>query len=222
MSESPKKAVVYETETIQKCIGYVCTTCSRLHTTDVYLCQGEEAEAAALDTATRCCVKQPCACGAEAMSTFSSQCKACWRAEQDAKDRARFDAAPKQTLAEYLAEEPDGYVSDGYERFWSVSEYVTDEAYLRYPRVWFCEPLRGIKLDAGDIVESWADARHEGAVEDLDLGELQTLLDGWCAKQDTVSWFATDTALDPAEVERLCREAAERDNATEKEEQQEP
>lgn len=81
MSENPKKAVIQETG---KCIGWVCMTCSRLHTTAIYLDTAEAAEAAALGSATRCCVRQPCACGAETTSTYSNQCAKCWRAEQDA------------------------------------------------------------------------------------------------------------------------------------------
>ncbi len=207
MSANPKECIVKETGA---CVGWVCPTCSTLHTTAIYLAKPEEASAAALDSATRCCVRLPCACGAETTSPYSKQCATCWRAEHDAKDRARFDAAPKQTIAEYLAEEPDGWVHDD-DLFWSVEDYVNDEVFLRHPRVYFCEKVSGIKLDASDITESWADDRHEDAQEDLDLAGLQALLDDWCAKQQTVSWFGTGTALHPAEVERLCKEAAARD-----------
>jgi hypothetical protein len=180
--------------------------CSRLHTTAIYLAKDEEAAAAALDAATRCCVTPLCACGAEA-KIYAKLCSKCWRAEQDAKDEARWDAAPKKTIAEYLAEHPDGFVSDGDERFWAVSDYVDDEAYLQHPRVWFCKPRRGIKLDADDITESWADDRHEDARDDLDLKALQELLDKWCAEQVTTSWYVDGSALDPAELERLRQEA---------------
>lgn len=207
MSENPRKAVIQGTK---KCIGWVCMTCSRLHTTAIYLGTAQEVEAAAHDAAARCCVRRPCACGAETSSAYSTQCSNCWRADQEAKDRARFDAAPKQTIAEYLAEQPDGFVCHD-DRFWSVEDYINDEVYLQHPRVYFCEKVSGISLNARDVTECWADDRHEDAQEELDLDGLQELLDGWCSKQQTESWFATDTALDPAEVKRLCREAAARD-----------
>lgn len=207
MSENPKECVIKETGA---CIGWACLTCKNLHTTAIYLAKPEEARASALAAATKCCVTPRCACGAE-VKRYSSQCDTCWKAERLAKDEERWQAAPKQTIAEYLAEEPDGFVTDGDDGFWDVGSYITDEVYLRHPRVWFCEPRRGIKLDAADLLENWADDRHEDAVDDLDTAALQKLLDDWCSKQTTVSWFGTGTGLDPAEVERLCREAAERD-----------
>jgi hypothetical protein len=203
MSENPKECVLKETGT---CVGWVCMSCSTLHTTAIYLCPPPEAAANARAAAERCCTPQHCACGAE-VRRYSKQCDSCWRAEQEAKDEARWQAAPKQTIAEYLKKEPDGWVCDD-DQFWSVDSYIDDEVYLRHPRVWFCEASRGISLDAADITESWADDRHEDAQDDLDLTGLQALLDDWCAKQQTVSWCATGTALDPAEVERLCRERA--------------
>ncbi len=208
MSENPKEAVVKETG---QCIGWVCMTCQHLHTTAMYLATAEEARAAALSAAARCCATLHCSCGAE-VKRYSSQCPTCWRKDQDAKDEARWQAAPKGTIAEYLAEHPDGFVHDD-DLFWSVEDYVNDEVFLRHPRVYFCEPRRGIKLDAGDVVEQWADDRHEDAAEELDLAGLQELLDGWCAKQQTCSWFGTDQALDPAEVDRLSKGALERSEA---------
>jgi hypothetical protein len=207
MSANPKECVIKESG---HCVGWVCPTCSNLHTTAIYLAKPEVASASALDAATRCCVTPMCACGVE-VKRYSTQCTTCWRAEQDAKDEERWQKTPKGTIAEYLAEHPDGFVTDGEDGFWSVDSYIADEVYLRHPRVWFCEPRRGIKLDAGDVVESWADDRHEDATDDLDLAGLQKLLDEWCAKQTTVSWYGAGQGLDPAEVERLCREAAERD-----------
>jgi hypothetical protein len=209
VSANPKKAVIQESG---KCIGWVCMACVRLHTTAIYLAKDEAAEAAALDAATRCCVTPLCACGAEA-KVYAKLCSNCWRAEQDAKDQARWDAASKKTIAEYLTEHPDGFLSDGDEKFWPVSDYIDDEVYLRHPRVWFCKPQRGIKLDADEITESWADERHEDARDDLDLKGLQELLDKWCAEQVTTSWYVTGVALAPSEVEHLCREAAASDGA---------
>lgn len=203
--EAPRECVLKDSG---KCVGWVCMGCNGLYRTAIYACRDDLASEAARQAAARCCAEKAChTCGGE-VGKYRTICNECIRK----RDEAKFDGAQKLTIAAYREQHADGMVTDG-ENFWTVDSYVDDEVYLTHPRVWFCEPRRGIELDAEDLLENWADDRHEDAVDDLDVRGLQALLDEWCAKQKTCSWFDSGKALDQAEVARMARERAADEHA---------
>lgn len=205
--QDPQECILKESG---KCVGWVCMGCKSLHTTAIYACRDEAVRDAARDAALKCCKEWKCEkCGSEA-KRFYTKCGNCQEVELVAREEARWQSAPKITIAEY--EHPNGMVCDG-DQYWTVSEYVEGEVYLRHPRVYFCDPIRGVKIDAGDILENALQDHHEDAYEEIDGKGLQELLDAWCARQTVTSWERGAAGLDPAEVERLIRERAVGDEA---------
>ncbi len=203
---SPAAKVI--TADTQATVGHSCPKCSLLYTVRMFG-GGPGAEEQSLASATECCDHRCPDCN-EPRTMGYTHCGPCMAKRRKEREVEQYAAAPKETIAAYLEREPDGMVTDG-DTFWTVDSYVDDSVWLNHPRVWFCEPTRGIELDASDVVSSWVDDSFEDAEEHLGMTELQQLLDGWCAKQTVCSWHQGKTALEPSEIERLAAEGAKAD-----------
>lgn len=180
----------------EKTIGYACPVCHMFCSPLIYACKWDLAMEAAFDHAKTCCDRkcEDCEAQLEKKSHYVV-CDACRVKRDAAKEAKRFDDATKIPEAEY-----DGWVYDenAEEYYASVEEWrerfdddSSDVAYL-----WACATIDGFGLDAADIVQSALEngEHHEDAFDSVDgIEELQTMLNGWCAKQDVKSYMVDYT-----------------------------
>lgn len=123
-------------------------------------------------------------CGSEKESRYV--CRACLN--------EGYNAQHEKTLAEAtdVTETYADMVSDNNDRFWPSPDDASDD--VDEPTWLFaCTEERGLKLDAFDILCSVLEDRHEDAIEEVDYGGLQKILDEWCAKQTIVTYWPDTT-----------------------------
>jgi hypothetical protein len=156
------------------------------------------------EAAASCCVPRRCECGAEASSRWDATCRECaTRKAREERERDLAREAAKladceNTIADaeysgpvYL--EGLGGSGDGY--FANVGELIDHCQQMGEPvpaRVWACHINRGFTIDADSVLEDALQDHHEDAHEQCD-GDLQAILDAWCAKQNVESWEADET-----------------------------
>ncbi|MBU3935802.1 hypothetical protein KJ909_03955 [Patescibacteria group bacterium] len=192
-----------------KVVGYACANCRSFYSAFT-------SEETACQEAERCCNPNPLCrvCSKVPTAPWRTMCKACeqagaadWAAREQVRERAKFEAAEKIPLAEYIGEflyfEGSGIGNEGYLPVDCLDDEFEKSARPEYARA--CEEF-GLSIDARGIVEWALEGHHEEAGADIgpeDYKELQKLLDAWCEKQSVVSYHATNVVvvLPPQEEE---------------------
>jgi hypothetical protein len=142
-------------------------------------------------------------CGIDVARTGRTRCSPCDRL----RDQAKYLEQPTVRLAEYLSDEPNGFLCIDGERFIAAADFPLYRPELSSARtVETCEPRRGFTLEAYDIVEGALQEHHEDATEDVDTDELQALLDKWVEGQSVESWFTDGRRIHPDDLVSPCPE----------------
>lgn len=171
-----------------KPVAFACRECGALFTTYTF---GTDlgADLAAKHAASMHCYHH-CACGAE-LRKSRTKCDACWGQELAEKEKKVFARARKLTIEEY-PDNPvfwDGAPGDGL--FLSICELLDrcEEEGLELPQyVWATREVP-FAMNADWLIERALEEQGEGFCYGLaNEGELQNLLDVWCAKQDLKNW----------------------------------
>ena len=156
----------------------------------VFFCEKCRMTARTQEAAEQCCKSYVCrTCGKDTKERFRLICDACWNAEQEATELARFNAAEK------VYDWPD-WIYDGSEFFESVDDMLDvkgdDEKFHEY--VWTCVPYYFVHADISDITERLDDVAYEGFDPDtLDgLDELKIALDKFNEANKNVCSYSPD------------------------------
>jgi len=170
-----------------KPVAYACGKCKTVAASPAQYI-GEDADAAARQSASEHCGPWFCACGKERPTRHDLVCQTCRRAESDKREaerRAGYLAKAKRVpLDEY---EGDVFYDE------DASEYLTRDEVLdriaegEVPGLLFGTTETGFTLDASEIITAEFESgdHHEDASEQLDYGAtdaLQEALDAWCAE----------------------------------------
>ena len=122
------------------------------------------------DAAEACCVPHKCrTCGKEEPT---SQCDDCFKAEQQAKELARYEKAGKVTDWDgWVYVDGYGYKDGFFESIDDLEDYLADQPdYSRPEYAWTCEPCQFVAVDTDSIYEQIEN--DERAYEDFDRHDL--------------------------------------------------
>jgi hypothetical protein len=137
-----------------------------------------------------------CPCG-RPLAEGQALCFACAATERGAREARLFADATKVSIDDY-PDEPvywegqAGTMGEGF--FLNIDEVLDycEEEELETPKyVWACTP-RPLRVPTESVLEAAVEEHNTIGVDDISVdavGELQTFLDGWCAKQNVRTWF---------------------------------
>lgn len=146
------------------------------------------------EEADGCHGERTCECGGK-IERYYSTCSACrnkaWKAEQEAKERERFEKAEKVSYADYKG----GMLFDG-DKYHDDLESLEDDLFdVSLPAyVWACKDIGVPKANSDSIIENllenmWEDADHN----DLNgLEELDAAIEKFNAANQSISVWEPD------------------------------
>lgn len=174
----------------EKTVLYACGLCGSLHSPKVYASREDIADAAARDSAEKCCAPKHCACGAEIEGSWTA-CEVC-------RLRRKLTAATITTeyTGEVYSDEVGGEWGEGYSPSISAMlDYCCDYDEREPAYCWPCE-ARPLRLEIDQIIKGALDDMHEDAGDHIvGYDDLRAAIDAFNEAQTCVTYYPDYTRI---------------------------